>query len=142
MENLSWRNSLFFFILNNFYTQIFCVVLCGSHKTHHRSWVSCLVGGHNKHKQCHIGGDCPSPLLLFVTMMPSKSNMYPNQDISKCYLCLLVHIECDKITLITLPSYQQEFSDITCEVFNLAFTLVTFPTFWACTSSKSFLYIS
>jgi len=37
-------------------------VLCGSRKTHHRSWVSCLVGGHNKHKQCHIGGDCPSPL--------------------------------------------------------------------------------
>jgi len=62
---------------------------------------------------------------------PSKSNMYPNWGISKCYLCLLVHIECDKITLITLPLLQQEFSDITCEIFNLAFTLATFQ---ACTS--------
>jgi hypothetical protein len=69
-----------------------------------------------------------------VTTTAIKSNMYPNQGISKCYLCLLVHIECDKITLITLPSLWQEFSDITSEIFNLAFTLATFPTFWACTS--------
>jgi hypothetical protein len=53
--------------------------------------------------------------------------MYPNQGISKCYLCLLVHIECNKITLITLPSLRQEFSDITCEIFDLAFTLCDFP---------------
>ena len=60
--------------------------------------------------------------------------MYPNQGIGKCYLCLLVRIECDKISLITLPSLRQEFSDITCEFFDLAFTLATFPTFRACTS--------
>ena len=65
---------------------------------------------------------------------PSKSNMYPNRGIGKCYLCLLVHIECNKISLITLPLLWQEFSDITCEFFDLAFTLVNFPTFWACTS--------
>jgi len=53
--------------------------------------------------------------------------MYPNRGISKCYLCLLVHIESDKITLITLPSLRQEFSDITCEIFDLAFTLCDFP---------------
>jgi hypothetical protein len=45
-----------------------------------------------------------------------------------------VHIECNKITLITLPSLWQEFSDITCEIFNLTFTLAAFPTFWTCTS--------
>jgi len=60
--------------------------------------------------------------------------MYPNRGIGKCYLCLLVHIECNKISLITLPSLWQEFSDITCEFFDLAFTLATFPTFRACTS--------
>ena len=60
--------------------------------------------------------------------------MYPNQGIGKCYLCLLVRIECDKISLITLPSLRQEFSDITCEFFDLAFTLATFPTFRAFTS--------
>ena len=54
--------------------------------------------------------------------------MYPNRGISKCYLCLLVHIECNKITLITLPSLWQEFSDITCEIFDLAFTC-NFPNF-------------
>jgi len=56
------------------------------------------------------------------------------QVLGKCYLCLLVHIECDKISLITLPSLRQEFSDITCEFFDLAFTLATFPTFRAFTS--------
>jgi len=56
--------------------------------------------------------------------------VYPNWGISKPF----VHIECDKITLITLPSLWQEFSDITCEILDLAFTLATFPTFWACTS--------
>jgi hypothetical protein len=45
-----------------------------------------------------------------------------------------VRIECNKISLITLPSLRQEFSDITCEFFDLAFTLATFPTFRACTS--------
>ena len=60
--------------------------------------------------------------------------MYPNRGIGKCYLCLLVRIEYNKISLITLPSLRQEFSDITCEFFDLAFTLATFPTFWACTS--------
>jgi len=55
--------------------------------------------------------------------------MYPNRGIGKCYLCLLVHIECDKISLITLPSLRQEFSDITCEFSDLAFTLANFPTF-------------
>jgi len=43
-------------------------------------------------------------------------------------------IECDKISLITLPSLRQEFSDIMCEFFDLAFTLVNFPTLQACTS--------
>jgi hypothetical protein len=41
---------------------------------------------------------------------------------------------CDKISLITLPSLRQKFSDITCEFFDLAFTLANFPTFRACTS--------
>jgi hypothetical protein len=45
-----------------------------------------------------------------------------------------MHIECDEITLITLPSLRQEFSDITFEIFDLAFTLATFSTFRACTS--------
>jgi len=64
--------------------------------------------------------------------------MYPNWGIGKYYLCLLVHIECDKISLISLPSLRQEFSDITCEFFDLAFTLANFSTFWACTSSEKF----
>jgi hypothetical protein len=53
---------------------------------------------------------------------------------TRAFWCVLKRIECDKISLITLPSLRQEFSDITCEFFDLAFTLATFPTFRACTS--------
>jgi hypothetical protein len=73
-----------------------------------------------------------------MTTTAIKSNLYPNQGIGNCYVCILKHIEWDKITLITLPSFQQGFSDITCQIFNLAFTFATFTTFWACASSEIF----
>ena len=54
--------------------------------------------------------------------------MYPNRGIGKCYLCLLVRIECDKISLITLPSLRQEFSDIMW-IFQPGFHSCNFPNF-------------
>jgi hypothetical protein len=52
-----------------------------------------------------------------------------------------VHIECNKITLITLSSLQQEFSDITCEILTWLSLLLLSQLFGlvpASTSSEKF----
>jgi len=50
-----------FFILNNFYTQNFLQSVVWKPQNTSQKLGQLFSGGYNKHKQCHIGRDCPSP---------------------------------------------------------------------------------